>query len=482
VDVEGYGRCWRPTVVIYDSTWRPYCDRGHWVYSDYGWYWNSDYSWGATFHYGRWFRHAHHGWCWYPDTVWAPSWVTWRSSDDYCGWAPLPPFAVYRPGFGFFYRGSSVAVGFSFGLEADCFTFISPGHFYDHRPRYYAVEPRRSVEIFHRTTVINNYNEHNRTIVNGGISVDRFNNGGRRPIQPVHVGEIPNAGRQGWRGNEADHRSGAGTPAGVGGRNNSSTGNGQVHQGSVSRNDQNNQNSDSRSGRPAQPGGATAHPPGGQQPQTPNRNLNQTPSVQSPSSAQPGGRSGSHDDANRNLPPANSRQNVNPPANTNPNPAPGTPVDRNQRRPDPQAGTGTHGSLPVNSVPPTRTQPGTPPPMVGAPVNSHPVPSAPVNRVPQQNYSSQAQPHYNAPVTPATPPRSQPQPPPPVNVPRQYGAPNSPAMTERSQPQHSEPRQNPVVTAPRNVTPPAPPAQPSAPAQSQSRGSSGNTDKNNQNH
>src|ERR1035438_3782091 len=23
VDVEGYGRCWRPTAVIYDSAWRP---------------------------------------------------------------------------------------------------------------------------------------------------------------------------------------------------------------------------------------------------------------------------------------------------------------------------------------------------------------------------------------------------------------------------------------------------------------------------
>jgi hypothetical protein len=67
VDVEGYGRCWRPTVVVYDSGWRPYCDRGHWVYTDCGWYWDSDYSWGVTFHYGRWFRHGRLGWCWSPD-------------------------------------------------------------------------------------------------------------------------------------------------------------------------------------------------------------------------------------------------------------------------------------------------------------------------------------------------------------------------------------------------------------------------------
>jgi hypothetical protein len=40
VEVEGYGRCWRPSVVVYDSSWRPYCDRGRWVYSDCGWYWD----------------------------------------------------------------------------------------------------------------------------------------------------------------------------------------------------------------------------------------------------------------------------------------------------------------------------------------------------------------------------------------------------------------------------------------------------------
>src|ERR1019366_2058742 len=34
--LDGYGRCWRPTAVIYDSTWRPYCDRGYWLDTDYG--------------------------------------------------------------------------------------------------------------------------------------------------------------------------------------------------------------------------------------------------------------------------------------------------------------------------------------------------------------------------------------------------------------------------------------------------------------
>ena len=83
ISIEGYGRCWQPTVVVGNAGWRPYCDRGRWIYTDCGWYWMSDYSWGsAAFHYGRWFNHPRWGWCWWPDNVWGPSWVTWRSGDE----------------------------------------------------------------------------------------------------------------------------------------------------------------------------------------------------------------------------------------------------------------------------------------------------------------------------------------------------------------------------------------------------------------
>ncbi len=200
VVVEGYGRCWRPTTVIYDSAWQPYCDRGHWVYTDCGWYWQSDYAWGMTFHYGRWFHHMDYGWCWYPDTVWAPSWVTWRSGGDYCGWAPLPPFAEYRPGLGFYYRGASVSMGFDFGLDAGCFAFVSADHFCDRNPRSYCISQDRVPQIYHQTTVINNYYENNHTIINRGISVQRITTVTHREITPVHVGSLPNAERQGWRG------------------------------------------------------------------------------------------------------------------------------------------------------------------------------------------------------------------------------------------------------------------------------------------
>ena len=77
-----------------------------------------------------------------PDTVWGPSWVTWRYSNDYCGWAPLPPFAVYRAGVGFFYQGSGVSIGFDFGLGVNCFTFVPTRNFCDPHPRRYRVAAR----------------------------------------------------------------------------------------------------------------------------------------------------------------------------------------------------------------------------------------------------------------------------------------------------------------------------------------------------
>jgi hypothetical protein len=191
--VNGYGRCWRPAVCVYNSSWQPYCDRGNWVYSDCGWYWNSSYAWGATFHYGRWFNAAGVGWCWYPDTVWAPSWVTWRYSNNYCGWAPLPPHTAYRAGVGIVYNGVSVGVGFSFGLAANCFTFVPTQRFCDPHPHNYRVAPTQVTQVYNNTTVINNYNVNNRTIVNHGIAVGNVAAATRTTIQPVPVREI-NAG------------------------------------------------------------------------------------------------------------------------------------------------------------------------------------------------------------------------------------------------------------------------------------------------
>jgi len=193
VQVPGYGRCWRPTITFYDTAWQPYCDRGHWVYTDYGWYWASDYSWGATFHYGRWFRDERLGWCWTPDTQWAPSWVCWRYSDDYCGWAPLPPGAVFQTGVGFVYRGRNVSAGFDFGLGANAFTFVLTKNFSDLHPRNFRVAPSQVTQIYNRTTVINNFNAHNHVLINSGIPLQHIVAVTHAEIHPVAVREIISA-------------------------------------------------------------------------------------------------------------------------------------------------------------------------------------------------------------------------------------------------------------------------------------------------
>jgi len=189
VYIEGYGRCWQPTVVVGNRNWQPYGDRGRWVYTDAGWYWLSDYSWGATtFHYGRWFSDPSWGWCWWPDTVWAPSWVNWRYSGAYCGWAPLPPTACYQAGVGFTYFGSSAGIGCGFGLGVSAYTFVPWGNFCGARPYQYRVPPHHASQVYNNTTIINNYgNGNHNTVINRGISPDRVRQYSHTEVRTVNL-------------------------------------------------------------------------------------------------------------------------------------------------------------------------------------------------------------------------------------------------------------------------------------------------------
>ena len=195
VHVADYGWCWRPTVAVANVNWRPYYDNGRWIYSDQGWYWHSNYSWGwAPFPYGRWTRHASFGWVWAPDTVWGPSWVTWRYSNDYCGWAPLPPTACYQSGIGFTYLGSRVSLGFGFGLGYTHYAFVSRRHFTHHRLGRHALGPDQSRNIYNRTTVVNNYNiVNNNTVINNGITPERIAAGNTQEIKRVPLKEVSSA-------------------------------------------------------------------------------------------------------------------------------------------------------------------------------------------------------------------------------------------------------------------------------------------------
>jgi len=199
--VPGYGRCWRPTVAVCNPGWRPYCDRGRWVCSDTGWYWLSDYTWGATaFHYGRWFNHGSWGWCWSPDTVWAPSWVCWRYSNDYCGWAPLPPTAGYHVGVGLTYQNGEVGAGFGFGLGFQAYTFVSWGNFCGPRPYQHYLPPSHANQVYHQTTPVNHFEDGGRgRVYNRGPSAQRVSERSRTEVRIVNVREQPAPGTRGER-------------------------------------------------------------------------------------------------------------------------------------------------------------------------------------------------------------------------------------------------------------------------------------------
>ena len=501
VDVEGYGRCWQPTVVVGNAGWQPYGDRGHWVYTDEGWYWISDYSWGwAPFHYGRWFHHARFGWCWYPDTVWGPSWVTWRYADDYCGWAPLPPRCDYREGVGFFYNGAAVSIGFDFGLGVGAFTFVHTRDFCDPHPWRHRVESREVTQVFNRTAVINNFDvdrEH-RTFINHGIDPRHITEVTHAPIRPIAIHEttarVPRGEQLGRDGRSlmvnrphfTDNPGRGGSPRGAPVER---PGVGSPYQPQDNRGNENagpqrrNQPTAPTAGQPQSPRPTVGSPY--QRPQNGNQNINTQP----PRNGQPVQTAPAS--GQRQFPPvSNPGHNVaTPPAEHATSPgnryAPTTPAQPsapnynttdNRRYPSPHMQQGEPQKPAVNS--------GNSGGRIGAPVT----PQAPANSPGANRFSppptqpQQPQHNYGTPATPPSPPVRQPdashfnppvQPPAPVQPPqRDYVSPRNQTPPSESRPNYSQPpaqgNQSPGASAPSS-----PPAQSQQPQQSQQSQRSG---------
>ncbi len=197
VEVAPYGLCWQPTVAVVDNGWRPYANRGRWLHTDAGWYWQSDYSWGwAPFHYGRWHRHTSYGWVWTPGRTWGPAWVSWRRSSAYCGWAPLPPAARYRSGFGFSYLDSNVAINFDWGLSSLHYNYLPLRHFHSRHPRRHFVARNQVNYIHNETTVINHHHRGGeRGFVNSGVPKDEIARLSRQEIRRVNIADRPASAR-----------------------------------------------------------------------------------------------------------------------------------------------------------------------------------------------------------------------------------------------------------------------------------------------
>ena len=185
VDVGDYGPCWRPNNV--DADWTPYTD-GYWAYTDAGWTWVSyeDFG-GIVYHYGRWMRVEGEGWCWVPGYEWAPAWVSWRSSDDYVGWAPLPPWARWRRDVGI-----SVWADREYDLGPGYYRFCHTRDFGAPVLRGVLIDPGQNVEIIEGTVNITNIT-YNRdfaggpVIFNGGPDFATVNRLSARPIPALKL-------------------------------------------------------------------------------------------------------------------------------------------------------------------------------------------------------------------------------------------------------------------------------------------------------
>ena len=201
LDVAGYGPCWQPSVVMVNPGWQPYCDGGRWIYTDCGWYWMSGYSWGwAPFHYGRWFRHRHYGWCWMPGNTWGPAWVCWRHGGNYCGWAPLPPAAVYHPTVGLTFHGQRVSSSFAFGLGATSYTFVHTSHFPDRQLNRQSLSHQQAAQVFNQTVPSTTIVGSGSRIINHGIPVSQVATASRTSIHVVAIREMNSAGVHSVRG------------------------------------------------------------------------------------------------------------------------------------------------------------------------------------------------------------------------------------------------------------------------------------------
>ncbi len=193
VNMPECGWVWQPSVAVQNATWRPYFDRGHWVYTDAGWYWMSDYSWGwAPFHYGRWWNHPQRGWLWLPGTTWAPSWVCWRRTPVYCGWAPLPPQAVYEPEHGFVYLGGRVGPECDFGISLGHFSFVHYKNVMDRNLHLYCLPPRQVQPVFVQSVVVNKYVwGRDRVVMNQGLDPAHIKAFTRAEVKVIPIRPVP---------------------------------------------------------------------------------------------------------------------------------------------------------------------------------------------------------------------------------------------------------------------------------------------------
>ncbi len=187
IEVADYGYCWQPDVVASNANWRPYAD-GYWAYTDLGWTWVSyeDFGW-ATYHYGRWARLVDQGWVWVPgrdaDLEWGPAWVSWRTGDQYVGWAPLPPETI-----GIVERGPlSGAIDVQFDIGPAYYNFVDVRYIGEPVLRERIFEPTQNVTLIQQTVIVTNITYKDKVAYNYGPDINVINTRASRPIQRLKL-------------------------------------------------------------------------------------------------------------------------------------------------------------------------------------------------------------------------------------------------------------------------------------------------------
>src|SRR5438477_1643729 len=178
LETSDYGYVWQPRQAESSRSWRPYTT-GRWVYTAAGWTWISEEPFGwATYHYGRWTRLRGIGWVWVPGQQWAPAWVSWPKSNDYVGWAPLPPEARFDQPTGIHNWSDNY-----YDIGPDQYCFVATGEFGAQRAESTILPPERNVAIVNQTTNVTNITYNNTTIVNEGPNYDEVRAQSREPMQ-----------------------------------------------------------------------------------------------------------------------------------------------------------------------------------------------------------------------------------------------------------------------------------------------------------
>jgi hypothetical protein len=175
ITTASYGDVWTPSVAV---GWQPYVN-GEWYYTDCGWTWASSDPWGdVPFHYGTWVWEPPYGWVWVPGTIWAPAWVTWAYSDDFVGWAPVPPsFALTATG----YVGAPVV------LASTRYVFVPSRQFVGVRVASVRLPSQRNPTIFAQTIRTTSFHVSGGVLHNVGSTPERIARVAGHRIDPVPV-------------------------------------------------------------------------------------------------------------------------------------------------------------------------------------------------------------------------------------------------------------------------------------------------------